>query len=288
MATTKTPLLDEHIKNGLVKRKGPWYTIGEGESERQLAKSKLDAESVLISLQPQDEGNQNPSDEGPSIDDAATHESGTLPEVIPDNQDDGWEELLGKVKEVKSSVRGSMKILYKGEDTDFGTERDPHTGKYLAPAVAALPFKFYWGHRGEKSSQIIPDGDGYQCNGWTVLHKKIFKRICDDLTVFRDDTPDLDYYTFAEHVLCIADREAYIDKKLRQTLEGVKEAKGEFEGRKKAGKDLAHIKDTAEASAFIQSVDVKSLENQQKTQTLTDQIAQMSASLNEETSYDDL
>jgi len=86
------------------------------------------------------------------------------------------------------------------------------------PAVKRCPLHFRW----RKKANSVKDGNSFTNGGYVVLSKKIMGQATFKLTVSRDDTPNEDFYTVGELVLCCTNKVNFQTRKLEAVLKSIK------------------------------------------------------------------
>ena len=257
METNLTKLLEQKVA---IKRGEVYYVIIEGKeiklgSSFKKAKSKLktlfesgkqEADSQASSKSSPDTSDTAPESktkdlsEAQLTEDSATiengHEESQGPEseklaTSSDNSTDN-DELLGRLLdlETKDYGTGDMFVFIDGVD---------HM-KFNNSVVKRCPYVFYW-HRKKDN---VNNGKSLSNNGWAVLSKSLDKAIIDQykISTNRDDTPQEDFITVGENVLCVMRRVTYFIKKDNQrakdgNLVALKTMQGRAELASKMGRE---------------------------------------------------
>lgn len=116
-----------------------------------------------------------------------------------------WGKLLGTVQDINPSLgKDSLKIYINGIDADLKDH----------PTIKACPLTFRW----RKKEDNVKNGDQITNKGYMVLSKRAVKAQNIPIRVNKDDTPEEDFYSVAEVVLCFTSKKDYERRKLEQSI----------------------------------------------------------------------
>jgi len=163
-------------------------------------------------------------------------------------------EQLGKMTDLKPNTRRGNFIIYvDGIESDRWT--DPKISK--DHWVKNIPLVFFW----PKKADNVENGGVLTNDGWTVLDKKMAARL--KITVHRDDTPNLPFYTVKSHVLCCARKDQFLRKKILQRLRGNMALPKMLATREEAARNAAVLsKQNVAASSQVFANDLAEVRNQ--------------------------
>lgn len=166
-------------------------------------------------------------------------------------------EQLSKMTDLKPDTkRGNFIVYVDGVESDRWTD----TSIPKNHLVKTIPFVFYW----HSKKYNINNGSEITNSGWTVLNKQLAKKM--KISVHRDDTPNLPFFTVKDEVLCIARKDQFMRKKTLERLKANMALPKMLAGREEAAKNAALISKTnVQASAQIYSDDMAAVKSQTAT-----------------------
>jgi hypothetical protein len=241
----ETKLLDEYIDKGLVIRKGIMYTYNQDGTQKKLATSKAESETILkeilgdkqVPASPENLGDLIPTQEQTPQSIAASLQ----PIVTPEPKDTASQEksdleqlnaLVSEIVDIKPNAIDDLDILYKGISVNTHREKflDFPKNRIINP-VFSLPIIFVWLRRGGKDNAYVTGKTGMAqtCNGYQVFltTSKLYKHLEKDLTIFRNDASSdgTGRIINGDLILCIAKKTDYdkvqqdkVIKALSQTI----------------------------------------------------------------------
>lgn len=184
-------LLQQAIDDGIVLKKGLWYSLSKDGTK--LGNSKIKVQEQLNQLFPDD----NPQ--------------GSSPQLEPlKKETSSYEQLLGMVKSVKVvSAESNLDVFVNGVNVLNSNH----------PVVKACPLVFRW----RLKENNVDNGGGSTNDGWVVVSKKLTKNPngTNWLATARDDSPKEDFYSVKEFVLCCANKADYIVRQAQKTAKNI-------------------------------------------------------------------
>jgi hypothetical protein len=209
-------LLDRYVEKNILQRKSSWYYIGkEIFSRSDKAEARLDEmikSGEIVDLR----DNKDLENVNNIIEPSKPETEGLKPfnpalTNLEDptenfNIDELFSPLAANIGDISTRQQGGRFRVYV-----FGV--DSRHSKH--PSIQKCPYVF----RHNDKKRNVRSGKTIYNEGWTVLSKKL---IAIDprtnkpwLTVSRDDTPDEDFFTVCNSVLCYADKKQFDTKKFK-------------------------------------------------------------------------
>jgi len=194
-------------KNGVyyVKYEGKFVELGDTLNKAKVKFNILDSsklEKISASESPQIKPVKKES-EAPQKKDSATSKEAPAQEPVTSQKPKDIEDLLGNIHdfEVSTNALGELAVFIDGVDQN----------QYRHEKVLDCPAIFYW----QLKTMNIDNGDGWKNQGWTVVSKVLHKDLIDkyNITWARDDSPNENFVTAGELVLCVMKRSQYFARK---------------------------------------------------------------------------
>jgi len=256
-------LIDLYIEKGLVTRKATrfYVTLKNEPDPVILGMGKEKSEATLLRLV--DSGKvpdiriepSQPLVTSEEITEPSEQQSGTSEEIpatqmtpseekelsnpfkteseLEENEDLMIEEMLANVGDISSETQSDELDIYIN---DIEVRNSNH------PEVKKCKFVFRW----RSKPTVVRSGD--KIKEWVIVSKKMISANPRTgkpwLTVRRDDTPNDDFYTNAEYVLCYASKSQFVDKKNREVVKNTMRVKKMEDERKAFARQQAEISRT--------------------------------------------
>lgn len=227
---------NELIAQKTVQRGGAYYIYIVEGNKINLGKTKVEAMKMLGNiLDPIEASRQAQS---PTV--------GEVGNPVKDNPTQ-FEELLGMIEDVDPRQEGSqdLDILINGVDSRLNSH----------PVIKAFPLSLRW----RKKSQNVDSGSGLVKNqGYTVLRKdypglkdKAGKWI---IRVSRDDTPNTNFWSVNDLVLCAMKKDQYEERLKREEAKVMINTKVVQEQRNNFAQEMSKVSDVSQVISNYSSV----------------------------------
>ena len=254
-----TEQLKEYVKADLVEQRGTWYYYNnEKLGQRNEAESKLseliDQGKIETPVASDNVKGQQPETLPPSMKVAEVKGEGDVvaellpviklprinpalanPQELPEQTHDIFKKLtahVGDIEQYKSG--GRFRVFVFGVDCRI--EKNP--------LVQSCPYVFR--HCDKKRN--VSNGTSTTNKGWTVFPKSLNEvdpRTGNKwLTVARDDSPDEDYYTAGDTILCYAKKNQFRNKKGKMAMENMLKSGAIADSRQETAEKMAKMSST--------------------------------------------
>lgn len=253
--------VDELKEKGLVIRNGTQYYLANGEGiaiGNPLGQSKADANKKIqemvesgeltslidLSSQPSGEGS-NASN--PSKDDTLK----TIPDVISieDERAKSYADQLAFLEDLSDNFKAGADHVFIG---GIDSRNSDH------PTIMSAPAHVRW----RAKNNMVDNGETFTNRGYLVLLKTMtaFRTGPYKITVNRDDTPKLPFYTIGENVLCVCGKKKFIERKETDRRAGVLINDEISDARNEKAKALASIKEVEDVKKVLSKDNTTSLD----------------------------
>lgn len=227
-------MLNELIKKGLVKRDKAWYKLVIGEETIVLGNTEIKANEKLSQLKSEGKlpapSTIEPVKAETSITEQSPEKEEDLDKEAMPKDKNKLDEFLGLVKSISTSETGRNTTIFIDGIKSTLTNH---------PVIKNCPLHFRW----RKKENNVINGKGLVNRGYVVVSKKVLEGSSIHLTVSRDDTPDQDFYSVGDSVLCCTDKKGFDKRKAELVLKGIAKPKKQKEQRNEFAKQQAKIKD---------------------------------------------
>jgi hypothetical protein len=226
---------NELVKQKSIQRRGAYYIYTVEGKETVLGKSK---EQAILEL-----GNVLDPSEISKQAEALTSVVGGNPEK--DNPTE-FEELLGFIEDIDPNQEGAqdLDIYINGVDSRLNDH----------PVIKAFPLSLRW----RTKSQNVESGDGLIKNqGYTVLRKDYPGLKRDGkfiIKVSRDDSPNTNFWSVNDLVLCAMKKTQYEDRVKRDEAKVMMQDKVVKEQRDNFAKEMSKVSDVRQVMAGYDGV----------------------------------
>ena len=151
------------------------------------------------------------------------------------------EEMLGSISSIKeglsdgaAAIDFNIKNTKTGEVLDSRYEVHPKTGR--PTFISQLPLTF----RQRDAKYNVPNAGKHLNRGWEVVsktrHKELFKELGIEIQPLLDYTPEGEFYSVGENVLCMALKSEYQERQIQKEIRSYTTQKQERDARQDFGK----------------------------------------------------
>jgi len=254
--------VEELMKKGLAFRESTWYYYMDEGKKVPLGRTLDEANKKLLSLAAN--GIQSPEPLEKPAEQILEKEVIQPKEIIaespgPDKTEPGvddFSDILSTISDIKPDTMDYLAILYKGCHISQETDE-----KGNLTVVGKLPIVFRWRKRGVdkdgNNSHVIDDGNGnFTCHNWTVFMKdksEANQRLYKDLTFMRNDTPNGQFVTNGDLILCVAKKEQYQNSQRQKALRGMISVIKDKERRIEIGRNVGKHQDQDKALKYLEN-----------------------------------